>query len=336
MKKGVITLIAVSLATVAGLVVLNVPRPTGAPTTGQPAARGRAIADADRIRTELGGLIETQGLEKTYAEIREDKAKANRGKEPSVRHGEAHIFGELAYDKEGVDGIRYCDAGMTFGCYHGLIVRALVTEGLDAMPKIDAACVAAHGQDDTGCRHGIGHGLVEYYGARDLGSALDRCAVIQPPGLLGCTQGAFMEYANASVEDRTLVDAEDLDVPCTSVDQKYRPSCYFEQPYFWMLRAGQDSIAAKERCAAVEEAASKEACLLGFGRAVAELGRFDGVAISRECGRLERDEEIGCLAGAHWLFAAVKKNHPWSCDDLPATEKASCISRSKTISDVGQ
>ncbi|HTM67749.1 MAG TPA: hypothetical protein VL426_00480 [Candidatus Binatia bacterium] len=295
-----------------------------------PGAERRAIADADRIRTDILSRIEHDGLERTYADLK------NERKDDQALHGDAHIFGELAYKKEGIAAIRYCDNAMTFGCYHGLIVRALVTEGLDALPKIDAACKAAHGDDDTGCRHGIGHGLVEFFGPKDLGSALDRCASIQRPGLLGCAQGAFMDYSNAAADDPSLVDRKDLDQPCTSVAPPYRAACYFEQPYFWMLRADLGSAAAMDRCAALADPALKESCLLGFGRATAELGRYDMVAIDRECARLRADDRIGCLAGARWLFAATKKARPWPGDGLPAKDAASCSARSKAISDVGQ
>lgn len=330
MRKGTITIAfigAVAIATAVGLAA----RLAGpAPTPASEAVRRRAIADADRIRLELRAQMEKDGLAATYAALKQERGPTD------VLHGKAHIFGELAYEKEGIDGIAHCDALFTFGCHHGLIVQALANEGLEALPKIDAACVAANGADDTGCRHGIGHGLVEFFGPKELASALDRCAAIQPPDLLGCTQGAFMEYGNASVDDKTLVDAYDLDAPCSKVDEKYRASCYHEQPYFWMLHAGLDSIAAGKRCDALEGKEQREACLLGFGRAVAELGRYDLVSVDRECERLSEDGRTGCLAGARWLYAATRKRHPWPCDGLGEADRAACGERSKIMSDVGQ
>ncbi|HTM69118.1 MAG TPA: hypothetical protein VL426_07585 [Candidatus Binatia bacterium] len=290
----------------------------------------RAIIEADRIRARLRERIAAEGLEKTYAAIERDPTA-----DVAAKHGEAHIFGELAYEKEGIDAIRVCDAEMTFGCYHGLIVRALAREGLGALPKIDAACVEAHGKDDTGCRHGIGHGLAEYFSVRDLADALDRCSAIQPPGLLGCTQGVFMEYANVAADDPRIIDRSRPYEPCTSVAARYKASCYFEQPYLWHRLFGDDAAASAERCATLT-GDERQACLLGLGRSIAEFSRYNGPASVSGCGALPPDERMPCLAGAHWLFVAVERPLPWPCESLQPPERAACVRLSEEISDVGQ
>lgn len=269
-------------------------------------SRRQAIAGSDRDRAELGRRIDVLGTAAAYAELK--RGSSSEG--VAARHGKAHIFGELAYAKDGIGGIRVCDADMSFGCYHGLIVKALVTEGIGALQRIDAACVAAYGPGDTGCRHGIGHGLVEYYGARHLADALGRCATLRPPGLLGCTQGVFMEYANAAATDPSLADPSRPGMPCAAVDAQYRPSCYFEQPYFWRLRLGYGDAAAAAGCAGLAQADERRACLLGYGRSVAELGGYRDTDVVAACGALGTEDRTDCYAGAHWLYAALGKPEP--------------------------
>lgn len=268
--------------------------------------RRQAIAGSDRDRAELGRRIDALGTAAAYAELKRDSSSES----VAERHGKAHIFGELAYARDGIDGIRSCDADMSFGCYHGLIVKALTTEGVGALPRIDAACVAAYGADDTGCRHGIGHGLVEYYGPRDLADALGKCATLRPPGLLGCTQGVFMEYANAAADEPALADPSRPDLPCAAVQAEFRPSCEFERPYFLRLRLGYDGTAAAARCVALADAAERRACLLGYGRSAAELGGYRAADVAAACGALDPKDRPACYAGAHWLYEALGKAEP--------------------------
>lgn len=268
--------------------------------------RRRAIDDSDRLRSEIRARVDALGAPAAYAEL---KRGASRD-DAAVRHGKGHVFGEVVYAKDGIAGIAVCDADLAFGCFHGLIVHAIAAEGVGALPRIDAACVAAYGPEDTGCRHGIGHGLVEYYGARDLADALKECATLRPPGLLGCTQGVFMEYADAAADEPSLADPSRPDMPCAGVPAEFRPSCYFEQPYFWTLRLGFGRPAVAPRCAALAQADERRACLLGFGRSVAELGGYRDADVADACGALAGPDKRTCYAGAHWLYAALGKPEP--------------------------
>ncbi|HSD12868.1 MAG TPA: hypothetical protein VLC10_04880 [Patescibacteria group bacterium] len=290
-------------------------------------SRQQAIAASDRDRAELRRRIDALGTAAAYAELKRDSSAEG----VAERHGKAHVFGELAYAKDGIGGIRACDADMSFGCYHGLIVKALAAEGIGALQRIDAACVYAYGPDDTGCRHGIGHGLVEYYGPRDLADALGKCAMLRPPGLLGCTQGVFMEFATAAEDEPALADPSRPDLPCSAVPAEFRPSCYFEQPYFLRLRLGYDGAAAAARCDALADATERRACLLGYGRSAAELGGYRAAGVTAACDALGPEDRPACYAGAHWLYEALGKAEPDPSFCEASGDAAGCIEAAAAI-----
>lgn len=321
-RATVVVLTAVIVA--AGLAYADVARRPEAP------AERPSIDEPDAVRALLRGRIAELGPKGAYDELARDVANDD----VPTRHGMAHLFGEMLFENAGTGGIATCDANFTFGCYHGLIARALADGDDASLAGVDAACVAANGPEDTGCRHGIGHGLVERFGAHDLAPSLSACETLRPPGLLGCTQGVFMEFASVAAEEAELIPSDPHE-PCASAPAQHRAACWFEQPYLLVRIKGFDAARVAGTCARLA-GAERDACMLGFGRMVTEYSNYDLGTATDACNEFDGADRVRCLGGARWLFAAVGKKRPWPCDDIAGAERESCDAASRGISDVGQ
>src|SRR3989344_4330329 len=184
--------------------------------------------NANEDKKKWSELMDEIGIEKTYRQFKSEYKDIHFGSQ----HTAAHIIGELIYEKAGIKGIIFCDATFAFGCYHSFFGNALANSGPDVIPEIDKSCIDKFGPFGTGCQHGIGHGLMEYFGHENLLAALDACSVtFQKNPLFGCTSGVFMEYNvpiiitldDASTRPRMLDKSIPYD-PCPGLPSKYQES----------------------------------------------------------------------------------------------------------------
>lgn len=284
--------------------------------------------------------IESVGAERAYAEYKETFATAPF----SAQHLLAHMMGELLYEKEGIDGLKICDATFAFGCYHSFFGRALSEKGTDVITLLDASCVRAYGPLGTGCQHGIGHGIVEYMGGKDIAKALDLCSkTTQLKALFGCTSGVFMEYNTPTITSG--VDAESqtrlFDIrkpydPCDgAVAERYRESCYYEIVAWWQRSLSADYTKMGALCLGIKKATERDACLLGVGNTVAPSTLYDVAKTIDMCTKMpNRISEILCRAGASWSFFAeprVRMHANEVCEMGNQKEKDTCMKRSNLI-----
>lgn len=272
-----------------------------------------------------------------YAMFKEKNAEAPIG----LQHSATHLFGELLFTHEGVAGISVCDATFAFGCYHGFFTRAIAEEGIALVPELDSACLEAYGPLGTGCQHGIGHGIMEYFGYADINTALAVCEkTTQVLPLAGCSSGVFMEYhipAVASGEGFTIepkpVDPANPYLPCGTVSDQYRDSCYFELGSWWRAALGSTHEQMGAWCSALPSRDRKR-CFLGLGAAVVPTEDFEVDRILERCRVAATGENYTlCIAGASWSFnadPAFRHLAPALCDTLDASERALC----KTNADI--
>ena len=139
----------------------------------------------DRINSVGGALAYEEFKEFNYGTI----------DSTNTRHAVAHEFGALLYQMEGLDALSVCDDAFFFGCHHAFLGEAISDHGVEAIHIMDEACNESF--TDSACQHGIGHGLVSYYGydRDDLDKALEQCGTLTDKGpAAGCGGGVFMEY----------------------------------------------------------------------------------------------------------------------------------------------
>lgn len=297
--------------------------------------------NASEDKKKWAELMDEIGIEKAYRQFKSEYENIHFGRQ----HTMAHIIGELIYEKAGIQGIVFCDATFAFGCYHSFFGRALAEIGPDIISEMDKSCIDKFGPLGTGCQHGIGHGLMEYFGHDNLLAALDACsATFQKKPLFGCSSGVFMEYNvpiiitadNTSTRPRMLDKSIPYN-PCPGLPSKYQESCYYEIVQWWDKEGNYTGDYKKigQLCQDILEQKNRESCFLGVGNMVAQSSEYDVTETVIKCGEMPiEDSRLLCRSGGSWsFFSSVRYMHlaPRVCDDLALGLKAKCVQDSDLI-----
>ena len=280
--------------------------------------------------------IAATGPEAAYAEFK----AAYTERHFSDQHIAAHIVGALLFEALGAAGLAVCDSTFAFGCYHSFFASAIAKNGTGAVADLDRECVQRLGRGETGCQHGIGHGLMEYFGPHRLTEALiscERTTTVHP--LLGCISGVFMEYntpiaigASATQTLREL-DASEPTAPCPSLAERFRPSCYFELAPWWRNYFSYQEMG--NFCTGLNNVAEREACFLGIGYIIAPFSNYDLPTSQTECNRMPvRDSMLLCRSGLWWSYFVVPERRSLAddtCGDLTSQERSYCIQKGRLL-----
>lgn len=250
--------------------------------------------------------IDKVGATQAYDEFKEEYKDLNFGKQ----HALSHLFGVLLYNKNGPSGVAVCDSTFAFGCYHSFFGKAISLNGVAIVQELDKACVAKWGVKGLGCPHGIGHGLLSYFGEENLLDALEVCSTLswkEPIG--GCTSGVFMEYNFRTMADPSNLKmrevGDNVHYPCDIVPEKFLQACYFEQPQWWEKVLAENYDLIGRLCEEIVDRPASEACFRGTGNTIGPSTQYDVRETIARCGRMpSRDSEILCRQGASWSFYA--------------------------------
>jgi hypothetical protein len=246
--------------------------------------------------------IEDRGAAAAYKEFLEK----TEGGSYSWTHFSAHAVGEILFETQGIGAIAICDDSFDYGCYHGFSSRAIALEGKEALLKINGICTEL-GDVVSACKHGLGHGVLEYMGPQNLNAALEMCETLvhQDGRLSGCLNGVFMQYLTPSeqilgtaTEAPRHLDSEHPYAPCTDVGAEFQSFCYFELGQWFRRTEGVDYGAL---CGALQGEAAQN-CFLGVGADLTR-GWKDVNTLKTKCARYSEDNELSCRAGAAWAFA---------------------------------
>jgi hypothetical protein len=285
------------------------------------------------------------GTDAAYEEFKETAKNLHFG----TQHTLAHIIGELLYAKSGLDGLSVCDDSFAFGCYHSYFSQALLANGIEIIKDLDAECIKEYGPLGSGCQHGIGHGLSEYFGPSKLVPALEACKDTTQAGeLAGCVSGVFMEYnipiliteATASSAPRTM-ENDDPYAPCPSMPKQFQPSCYYELPQWW----GQgpfphDTLKQGQLCEHVPNPDQLEKCYLGLGKIIAPNSNFNVEIILSACRHMPTERgRIMCQAGASWSFDAQPEYQHLAkglCVNLDESASGICREEARSLDPANQ
>lgn len=284
----------------------------------------------EKVRTFWKEEVASTGSAAAYAKLKKMVALSPQ----PVRHGVAHVFGEVLFQADGIDGLKVCDADFTFGCYHGFIDTAVNYKGIEIITQIDKECSALYGHEDTRCRHGIGHGLMDYFGAASLPKALAKCGDIGDTTLTGCVDGVVMEYL-ITVDGTRSLDSKKPYEPCAGLSGEYRATCYFELVKWWDDAFDHDYKKIGGLCGALWEKKEKDACMFGAGKSYGELHGFNAGKTIVNCAKFsERGDQVICQAGAYGVFTALGENTGSLCrtPSFSREENETCIQDSKALS----
>lgn len=332
-----------AVAAIVGLALLGWRAPaerssgTGPPRTEESILTQEATGvEVKKERRRWQERIAAVGAEAAYAEFKREYAARHF----SAQHIVAHIIGELLYETAGMAGLAVCDASFAFGCYHSLFGAAIARNGDAVVADLDRECVTRLGSGNTGCQHGIGHGILEHLGGERLGEALGLCAkttTIHP--LLGCTSGVFMEYntpiiiGESAAQTLRPLDRRQPLAPCPTLIPSFRPSCYFELAPWWKSFFVYGEMG--HLCATLQSPAEREACFQGIGYIIVPFSEYDIKLALAECRRMPtREGEILCRAGMWWSYFVVPERRQiadGACRDLAPRERSSCIQKGRLI-----
>lgn len=165
---------------------------------------------------------------------------------------------------------------------------------------------------DLECKHGIGHGLMEYYGPRRVELALERCDSLEIPDRIGgCSSGVLMEYffpvvmiGDSAVSTRRPHDLNNPDYPCDILNSKFRNVCYFELGKLWYSVYYQDLAKADLICSNTRNQEFNKYCYLGIGSRIVAESEKGLEETKKKCSEmLDIDSQIYCRLGGSLSFA---------------------------------
>ncbi len=297
------------------------------------------ILEEKKKWSELIGRI---GGDKAYAKFKEVFSFEVNGNQHSV----AHLFGELLYDKLGVSSLKVCDETFGFGCYHGVFTSAIGDKGPSILKDLDKICIEKSGTGGSGCQHGLGHGLVEYYGhtIEGLNKALISCNQTTVfAKKFGCTSGAFMEFNipnSISNIDKKEFYPKDPYYPCPLVPSKFQESCHYELAQYWQNVLERDYTKMGILCSSIKDQVNRESCYLGIGHIVVESLQMNIKNAEDVCNKMpDQDGRLLCMAGITWEVFGNKDTRPKAkeaCKTLPANLFNKCLIKADFVKHNGE
>ncbi|MEK7628211.1 MAG: hypothetical protein AAB421_02195 [Patescibacteria group bacterium] len=192
------------------------------------------------------------------------------------QHKLGHLFGKALYTTNGLAGFPICGVELNGGCVHEFVASAVHDQGVGVVQKLNSACQTRFTENDAiTCQHGLGHGLITYFGydTEALSKSLDACATITSKNhTKGCYGGAFMEYNLRTMRENTTRDYNSTQPfsPCFDLAPIYQNSCFFWLQQLW-FRTEYNEKHTEETFAEVGSLCQKlepvfrEACFSGVG-----------------------------------------------------------------------
>ncbi len=262
---------------------------------------------------------------------------------PDNKHRIAHIFGKLLYKEKGSSGVIVCDGSFAFGCYHGFFNEAIGKEGVWTVKEIDQRCVKQFGEYSLGCQHGIGHGLAEYFGPKNIDQALEVCeGLTWKHRLMGCPGGVFMEYMMPTLGDDIPgsvyvkpIDETNPYSPCNKISEKYRPECYYNLGLYFVHTPKENYQKGLSLCSKITDNFYKKNCFMGFGNGAISLNINDAKIAIKICSNAPGlENQISCRSGAGWILYSssdTRGSEAKVCANLSDTDSKKCINDSNLL-----
>lgn len=191
-----------------------------------------------------------------------------------------HTAGDYAYEKYGTEGIAHCKNYFLGSCYHSAIINTIANEGIAALDETMRECRAAGGASLAAqCAHGIGHGLLAWFGYKKLPKALGACDAFDSRNeqfpLFNCHDGVFMEnlwgmHEGGSPSPERWIKENDLTYPCSDsrIRSRWQRGCWSNQPAAIYQITEGDLSAAADVCNKRKTQILKEICFDGLSRQI--------------------------------------------------------------------
>ena len=303
--------------------------------------------------SEITTIIETQNLSiriKAYRALME-RVGILEAQELLLRSGlpftgETHLLnhttGEYAYEKYGIGALQYCRNYFLSSCYHGALIALIAAEGLQVLPEVLEQCRSnpestVYGQ----CSHAVGHGLVAWFGYKNLPKALEYCDTLRQeigPSFpsFNCYDGAFMEnvwaiHDGGEPSPDRWVKENDPHFPCSSpiIKESWRGGCWSNQPALLYQRFDGDIEHVAEICNSLTDEKEKNICFNGLARQVHPLTQGDPQRAVTYCTSFPEDRKLECaVAIAYADYSVGGRALPAEiCEHVATNTRNSCYGR---------
>jgi len=269
---------------------------------------------------------------------------------PSSQHLQAHEFGGLLFEVEGIAALTACDIQFSMGCFHEFLGQAISSQGIGVIGTLAQECGTLDRFTQSECFHGIGHGIQAWLGyePKDLLKGLKLCKAASAPYEFangGCVAGLYMEFyfrtmiSSDHATQRPLVDNNYLS-PCDLVYEDDKPTCVSWLPLWWANLFHAQSQPGKIDTEALYIKLGKtcrllglpqdltDACFEGIGLTTAAFETITPKQAAGDCvfASAALREETVCKGAVAWVF----RHGPGSgietaCDGLTDTSLTYCM-----------
>lgn len=281
------------------------------------------------LSTYFSALSKKKGAEYAYQVLR--VAPLPSGTDV---HLLGHVVGDILYKQRGASGIKICTQDFRNACSHSVVVGLFNDQGPDALNQIAEACRKSPGGTGayTMCFHGLGHGILAYYGY-DMAKADEVCQKTSTPAFnnregVECVGGTVMEIISGGGHDPDKWQAANklyltADRPLGLCQNSFIPAaaksqCYVYLTPFLFVASGGDLASPTEAnfkkaftfCEAIpsEEKDNRDACFGGFGK------EFIVLAQGRDIRKIGDLNESQLRQVYDWCMLATPKEGRASCN----------------------
>jgi hypothetical protein len=248
-------------------------------------------------------------------------------------HGAMHILASLLYERYGLEALQFCDESFQQACYHELMSSFAFEGKATQADEISDLC-----GKDWNCLHGVGHGLVMYYGydQETLSATLSKCPQEHQNFIEGCQSGMFMEFITRTMgSSRGEIQKSTHQVDqnfCLEVELAYRDACHFVMVESIVARADQSqkdiTASVNEYC--LESAKGfEDACFKGAGFNIKFLTQnpSEGIALCEVVSGGHEEYRDTCLTTLAMQYSFFKKREISEeiCDAVSTWKKDKCL-----------
>ncbi len=196
-----------------------------------------------------------------------------------------HVSGDYLYETYGAGGLVKCKDYFLSSCYHGFILHAIGSNGIDSMDEIMNECKKFGVTVVSQCSHALGHGLLVWVGYPNLLKALELCDKmnerIDDFPVFNCRDGVFMENVWGVHEGKPSperwVKSDDHFYPCNDprINPKHLNGCWSNQPTLMYQMFKGDLRKVGDECLKVKNSDHQKTCFNGLSRQIHPLTKGD-------------------------------------------------------------
>ena len=216
-----------------------------------------------------------------------------------------HVIGDYLYEKYGTAGLVRCRDYFLSSCYHGFILHAIGSGGIDEINSAMSECSKKGSPVMSQCAHAVGHGFLAWLGYPNLTGALELCDEMEERSnnfpLYNCQDGVFMEniwgiHGGAPSPDR-WVNPNDVVYPCNDprIKYEYINACWSNQPALMYRYFRGDVKKIGEECLKVNDTTHQKTCFNGLARQIHPITKSNVDIAFQYCEQMPQDWIDYCL-----------------------------------------